>query len=187
MCLSRRCARRSNSPRHHRQTPEAGNRCGRQRFSRNRGAHRCGARNDWRHARRGITIIEPAHPKSSSGSTMGDGHCRCGCFSRGRFLDTGAVSDKLLANSRFQFPATGAGTARTEPVPRVCRQRDSFSTIDSTVALLQVILMSGYTDRMVGISSIGFEARFLQKPFSLDALARLTRSLLDTKRRSGEA
>jgi two-component system cell cycle sensor histidine kinase/response regulator CckA len=52
---------------------------------------------------------------------------------------------------------------------------------------VKVILMSGYTDRMVGISSIGFEARFLQKPFSLDALARLTRPLLDTKRRSGEA
>jgi two-component system cell cycle sensor histidine kinase/response regulator CckA len=51
---------------------------------------------------------------------------------------------------------------------------------------LTVVLMSGYTDRMLDISSIGFEARFLQKPFSLDALARLTRSLLDKKKQLNE-
>jgi two-component system cell cycle sensor histidine kinase/response regulator CckA len=51
---------------------------------------------------------------------------------------------------------------------------------------LTVVLMSGYTDRMLDISSIGFEARFLQKPFSLDALARLTRALLDTKKQPGQ-
>ena len=48
---------------------------------------------------------------------------------------------------------------------------------------LAVILMSGYTDRVLDISSLGFEARFLQKPFSLDALARLVRTLLDKKLR----
>jgi hypothetical protein len=40
------------------------------------------ARNDWRHACRGDTIIEPAHPKSSSGTTIGDDHCHCGCLSQ---------------------------------------------------------------------------------------------------------
>jgi two-component system, cell cycle sensor histidine kinase and response regulator CckA len=41
--------------------------------------------------------------------------------------------------------------------------------------VLKVILLSGYTDRMVDISSIGGAARFLQKLFSVGALARLTR------------
>jgi DNA-binding NtrC family response regulator len=42
-----------------------------------------------------------------------------------------------------------------------------------------VILMSGYADRLLDTASIGIEAHFLQKPFSLDALARLTRLLFD--------
>jgi DNA-binding NtrC family response regulator len=46
---------------------------------------------------------------------------------------------------------------------------------------LSVILMSGYSDRTLDIESIGVEACFLQKPFSLDALAILARSLLDKK------
>jgi|SRR5271166_780744 len=50
---------------------------------------------------------------------------------------------------------------------------------------LVVVFVSGYTDRMLGIDSISIEASFLQKPFSLDALARLARSLLDKKRKKG--
>jgi two-component system, cell cycle sensor histidine kinase and response regulator CckA len=48
---------------------------------------------------------------------------------------------------------------------------------------LALVLVSGYTDRILDIESIGIEANFLQKPFSLDALARLARSLLDNKRK----
>jgi CheY-like chemotaxis protein len=43
---------------------------------------------------------------------------------------------------------------------------------------LAVVLVSGYTDRPVDRASIGF-GKFLQKPFSFDALARTARSLLD--------
>lgn len=46
---------------------------------------------------------------------------------------------------------------------------------------VRVVLMSGYTDRVLNVESIGIEAHFLQKPFSLDALARVARSLLDKK------
>ncbi len=58
----------------------------------------------------------------------------------------------------------------------------------SAVALrpsLSVVLVSGYTDRMLDMESIGIEAHFLQKPCSLDALARLARALLD-KRQDGK-
>ena len=43
---------------------------------------------------------------------------------------------------------------------------------------LRVIYMSGYTDRVVGSELIGGNAIFLQKPFSLEVLARKLRSLL---------
>ncbi len=43
---------------------------------------------------------------------------------------------------------------------------------------LRVIYMSGYTDRVVGSELTGENATFLQKPFSLEALARKLRSLL---------
>ena len=43
---------------------------------------------------------------------------------------------------------------------------------------LAVVIMSGYTDRVLDSEAIGIGARFLQKPFSLDALARTVRSLL---------
>lgn len=52
----------------------------------------------------------------------------------------------------------------------------------SAVALfpkLPVIIMSGYSDRELNFESIRVEAQFLQKPFSLDRLGRLVRSLLD--------
>jgi PAS domain S-box-containing protein len=44
---------------------------------------------------------------------------------------------------------------------------------------LAIVLVSGYTDRMLDIQSIGIEVHFLQKPFNLEALARMARSLLD--------
>jgi two-component system cell cycle sensor histidine kinase/response regulator CckA len=43
---------------------------------------------------------------------------------------------------------------------------------------LGIILVSGYTDRELDREAIGF-GKFLQKPFSFDALARTVRSLLD--------
>jgi two-component system cell cycle sensor histidine kinase/response regulator CckA len=46
---------------------------------------------------------------------------------------------------------------------------------------LSVVLVSGYTDRALDREAIGF-GRFLQKPFSFDALARTVRSLLDKNR-----
>jgi CheY-like chemotaxis protein len=46
---------------------------------------------------------------------------------------------------------------------------------------LAVVLVSGYTDRMLDREAIGFK-KFLQKPFSFDALARTVRSLLDKNR-----
>jgi len=46
---------------------------------------------------------------------------------------------------------------------------------------LAVVLVSGYTDRHLDREAIGF-AKFLQKPFSFDALARAVRSLLDKTR-----
>jgi CheY-like chemotaxis protein len=46
---------------------------------------------------------------------------------------------------------------------------------------LSVVLVSGYTDRALDREAIGF-AKFLQKPFSFDALARTVRSLLDKNR-----
>ena len=46
---------------------------------------------------------------------------------------------------------------------------------------LAVVLVSGYTDRLLDREAIGF-AKFLQKPFSFDALARAVRSLLDKTR-----
>jgi PAS domain S-box-containing protein len=46
---------------------------------------------------------------------------------------------------------------------------------------LSVVLVSGYTDRALDREAIGF-GKFLQKPFSFDALARTVRSLLDKSR-----
>src|SRR3984893_7081171 len=46
---------------------------------------------------------------------------------------------------------------------------------------LAVVLVSGYTDRPLDREAIGFK-KFLQKPFSFDALARTVRSLLDKNR-----
>jgi CheY-like chemotaxis protein len=46
---------------------------------------------------------------------------------------------------------------------------------------LSVVLVSGYTDRALDREGISF-AKFLQKPFSFDALARSVRSLLDKNR-----
>jgi CheY-like chemotaxis protein len=46
---------------------------------------------------------------------------------------------------------------------------------------LSVVLVSGYTDRALDHEAISF-AKFLQKPFSFDALARTVRSLLDKNR-----
>jgi two-component system cell cycle sensor histidine kinase/response regulator CckA len=46
---------------------------------------------------------------------------------------------------------------------------------------LSVVLVSGYTDRALDREAIGL-AKFLQKPFSFDALARTVRSLLDKNR-----
>jgi CheY-like chemotaxis protein len=46
---------------------------------------------------------------------------------------------------------------------------------------LSVVLVSGYTDRVLDREAIGF-GKFLQKPFSFDALARTVRSLLDKNR-----
>ncbi|MFZ0732416.1 MAG: PAS domain S-box protein [Candidatus Sulfotelmatobacter sp.] len=46
---------------------------------------------------------------------------------------------------------------------------------------LSVVLVSGYTDRPLDREAIGF-GKFLQKPFSFDALARTVRSLLDKNR-----
>jgi two-component system cell cycle sensor histidine kinase/response regulator CckA len=47
---------------------------------------------------------------------------------------------------------------------------------------LKIILLSGYTDRMLDIESLAIKALFLQKPFSLEALGRLARSLFDRER-----
>jgi PAS domain S-box-containing protein len=46
---------------------------------------------------------------------------------------------------------------------------------------LSVVLVSGYTDRPLDREAIGF-GKFLQKPFSFEALARTVRSLLDKNR-----
>ena len=46
---------------------------------------------------------------------------------------------------------------------------------------LSVVLVSGYTDRPLDREAISF-GKFLQKPFSFDALARTVRSLLDKNR-----
>ena len=46
---------------------------------------------------------------------------------------------------------------------------------------LSVVLVSGYTDRALDHEAISF-GKFLQKPFSFDALARIVRSLLDKNR-----
>ena len=46
---------------------------------------------------------------------------------------------------------------------------------------LSVVLVSGYTDRPLEREAIGF-GKFLQKPFSFNALARTVRSLLDKNR-----
>ena len=46
---------------------------------------------------------------------------------------------------------------------------------------LSVVLVSGYTDRPLDREAIG-SGKFLQKPFSFDALARTVRSLLDKNR-----
>jgi len=46
---------------------------------------------------------------------------------------------------------------------------------------LSVVLVSGYVDRPLDRQAIGY-AKFLQKPFSFDALARTVRSLLDKNR-----
>jgi two-component system cell cycle sensor histidine kinase/response regulator CckA len=46
---------------------------------------------------------------------------------------------------------------------------------------LSVVLVSGYTDRALDREAISF-GKFLQKPFSFDALARTVRSLLDKNR-----
>jgi PAS domain S-box-containing protein len=47
---------------------------------------------------------------------------------------------------------------------------------------LSVVLVSGYTDRPLGSGPADIGAKFLQKPFSLDALARTVRFLLSKNR-----
>jgi CheY-like chemotaxis protein len=49
---------------------------------------------------------------------------------------------------------------------------------------LRVIYMSGYTDHAIDAALLGTNAVFLQKPFSLDALGRTVRGLLDGPRES---
>jgi len=46
---------------------------------------------------------------------------------------------------------------------------------------LGVIIVSGYTDRALDLESSDIGAHFLRKPFSLDTLARLVRSMMDKK------
>jgi len=46
---------------------------------------------------------------------------------------------------------------------------------------LSVVIVSGYTDRALDLESSDIGARFLRKPFSLDTLARLVRSMMDKK------
>lgn len=48
---------------------------------------------------------------------------------------------------------------------------------------LAVILVSGYTDRAIDSDADSIGAKFLQKPFSLDSMARTVRSLLSKNRR----
>ena len=48
---------------------------------------------------------------------------------------------------------------------------------------IAVVLVSGYTDRKVDTDVTAIGAKFLQKPFSLDALARTVRTLLNKNRR----
>jgi len=47
---------------------------------------------------------------------------------------------------------------------------------------LAVVLVSGYTDRALDSEAAGIGAKFLQKPFSLDALGRTVRFLLSKNR-----
>jgi DNA-binding NtrC family response regulator len=47
---------------------------------------------------------------------------------------------------------------------------------------IPVIFLSGYTDRPVNIQEFKFPSSFLQKPFSLDALARTIRTVLKDRR-----
>jgi nitrogen-specific signal transduction histidine kinase/ActR/RegA family two-component response regulator len=44
---------------------------------------------------------------------------------------------------------------------------------------LAVVIVSGYTDRAIDVESSAIGAQFLRKPFSLDTLARLVRSMMD--------
>jgi PAS domain S-box-containing protein len=46
---------------------------------------------------------------------------------------------------------------------------------------LTVVIVSGYTDRALDLESSDIGAQFLRKPFSLDTLARLVRSMMDKK------
>jgi len=46
---------------------------------------------------------------------------------------------------------------------------------------LAVVIVSGYTDRAIDAESSDIGAQFLHKPFSLDTLARLMRSMMDSK------
>jgi FixJ family two-component response regulator len=47
---------------------------------------------------------------------------------------------------------------------------------------IPVIFLSGYTDRAANIQEFKFSSSFLQKPFSLDALARAVRTALKDRR-----
>ncbi len=43
----------------------------------------------------------------------------------------------------------------------------------------KIILMSGYSDRVITVEELGPDALFLQKPFKLSTLAQKLRSVLD--------
>ena len=47
---------------------------------------------------------------------------------------------------------------------------------------IPVIFLSGYTDRATAFQDFKFPSSFLQKPFSLDALARTVRTALKDRR-----
>ena len=59
---------------------------------------------------------------------------------------------------------------------------DLAKAVLETRSSLRVIYMSGYTDRVVSSELIGEHSTFLQKPFSLEVLARKIRLLLGEKR-----
>lgn len=58
---------------------------------------------------------------------------------------------------------------------------DLARTVAELRPSVAVIIVSGYTDRAIDAESSDIGAQFLRKPFSLDALARLVRSMMDKK------